>query len=476
MSQRRTQSPSTASAARGGVDWPLLFLAAYIGFQIALMFLGSTSLRAPLRIAAFSISLALAVVIWPGRARHPAVKLLPVLLLCLIPGLFMPGQPSIMAAVAQATLYLATLTPLLWVSHRPMGQKAFRRVLLLLWAFNVLSAAVGVLQVYYPGMFQAQLSAVVAERGIDFVGSLTVLLANGRRVLRPMGLTDFPGGAANGGLYAILLGMGLLFTERGWLMRVLAVAGMVVGLFVIYLTHVRVTLVMAGIGLAAIGVAFVRRGDVRRASTLLLVAAIVALAGTAWAFAVGGDETVERFASLAGSERGDAFSESRGFFLQDAFTKQMFDFPFGAGMGRWGMISYYFAGPNAVPLWAEIMWTAWIYDGGIPLMVMFCVVIGVAIYVSWRIGTARGGGNLAVWGAVVLAYNLAAAAATFDTPLFASQTGLELWFLNACLFNAWWSANRAKALAESNPTGSRDREREPLVNPIAPPMAIATAN
>ncbi len=436
-------SVAPPAAGRRRLDVPLLFVAMYIGFQVALLVLGSTPVRAPLRIGAFSLSLGLAVVVWPGRHRHPTVRLLPLVALALVPGLFMPGQPSILAAIAQATLYLSTLSPLLWASHRPIGQRSLRRILLLLWAFNSLSAAVGVLQVYYPGKFESQLSSVVAEHGAAFVGSLRITLADGSVTLRPMGLTDNPGGAAIGGLYAILFGLGILFTERRWAMRALALAGMVLGLFVIYLTHVRVTLVMAGIGMAVVGVAFARRGDIRRASSLVVVAVLVAVAGTVWAFTVGGEDTVKRFSSLTESDASTVYSENRGYFLSDAFTVLPFTFPLGAGAGRWGMISYYFGDPKAEALWAEIMWQSWIYDGGLPLLGLYTVVIAMTVWAAWRMATTRGGsGYMAVWGAVVLAYNTAAVAATFDSPIFATQAGLELWFLNACVFNAWQTARR----------------------------------
>ena len=179
---------------------------------MSLLFLGSTPLRVPARIGAFSTSLVMLAFLRPGRTgRHPALAILPLVLLSLATGLVMPGQSSPVAALAQVTLYVAVLAPLVWVSHRPLTYRDFRRVVLLLWAYNALSAAVGVLQVYSPGLFQAQLSSVITNAGDDFVGSLSIQLADGSRTLRPMGLTDMPGGAAGGGSFAILFGIGLLF-------------------------------------------------------------------------------------------------------------------------------------------------------------------------------------------------------------------------------------------------------------------------
>lgn len=438
--------------ATGQPNWPFWFVAGYIFFQVSLLVLGSTPLRAPLRVGAFSVSLAMLFVCKGGR-QHPAARWVPLILLCMLPGVFMPSQNTLTAGVAQATLYLATLAPLLWVSGRPLGTAEFRQIFLLLWGFNSLSAATGVLQIYYPGMFQAQLSAVMQNKGDAFIGSLTIVLANGVRTFRPMGLTDAPGGAAISGLNAILFGVGLLFTERRLAMRVLATLGMLAGLFVIFLSHVRVSLVMAACGVLIVGFMFFRRGDIKRATSLLTVMTLVALAGASWAFFVGGDQTVARFATLTAANPTEVYGVNRGHFLANAFGTALWEYPLGAGPGRWGMIHYYFGNP-AAGLWAEVMWESWIYDGGVAMMVLYCIALATAMTVAWQIGSARRGGPLAVWGAVVLAYNIAALSGTFSGPVFATQIGLEVWFINACLFNAWIT-QRPRAMASSHRPATR---------------------
>ena len=69
------------------------------------------------------------------------------------------------------------------------------------------------LQVIFPGRFQPRISQVVEEQGVIAEG-LKIELANGERVLRPMGLTDVPGGAATAGMYAIVFGAGFLLTAH----------------------------------------------------------------------------------------------------------------------------------------------------------------------------------------------------------------------------------------------------------------------
>src|SRR6202043_556520 len=103
-----------------------------------------------------------------------------------------------LSGLAQIVLYLAILAPLFWVPRLRLDTQAVRTVLLTLWSFHALSSAFGVLQVYYPGRFQPNLSAQVASRGASYLRDLTIVVSGGQRVYRPMGLTDAPGGAGMG--------------------------------------------------------------------------------------------------------------------------------------------------------------------------------------------------------------------------------------------------------------------------------------
>ena len=65
-------------------------------------------------------------------------------------------------------------------------------------------------------------------------------LANGQTITSPKGLSDTPGGAGTAGMYTIILGTGLLLTEKKWLVRVMAVVSMTTGLFCIYIAQAEV--------------------------------------------------------------------------------------------------------------------------------------------------------------------------------------------------------------------------------------------
>src|SRR2546426_12336522 len=76
------------------------------------------------------------------------------------------------------------------------------------------------------------------------------------------------------------------------------------------------------------------------------------------------------------------------------------------------------------PLWVEIQWTGWLYDGGAPLMLAYASAVAVAIVVA---GTLRRraprSSPMFVWASLVLAYDLGALALTFSYPLFIGEVG-----------------------------------------------------
>ena len=108
------------------------------------------------------------------------------------------------------------------------------------------------------------------------------------------------------------------------------------------------------------------------------------------------------------------------------------------------MIQYYFA-PNAEMMWAEIQWTGWLFDGGVPLWIAYGLAILIALWISWRIAIDKRVGDFGVWAALICAYNVAAGAVTFSYPLFNGQGGMEFWVLNACLYTAYLAIRKVPA-------------------------------
>ncbi len=192
-----------SSSSRKKIATALFWLQGFVLWQIAcqLILVANLpgSLRTLVRVASFAGSLALLVL--PGKgAQHPAAPWLAgAIIICGI-NMVHPTTNSVLAAVAQITLYLAIVAPMFWAGRMLVTPKILKRVVLLYWGFQTLSASFGVLQVYYPERFQPdKIEAFGNNRRAD---KLKITLASGEEVWRPMGLNGIPGGAAIAGLYA----------------------------------------------------------------------------------------------------------------------------------------------------------------------------------------------------------------------------------------------------------------------------------
>src|SRR5277367_422087 len=142
-------------------NWPLYFAWYGIICQVALLALGDTPLRLPLRIATYGGSLIL-LVFWPPRFEaHPALKFLKWVPVILVIGLVHPDRNTLAAGLGQIALYISIFAPLAWVAGCPPTRGIFTKVITALWLFNLASAATGVLQVYFPGHFQGATSMIV---------------------------------------------------------------------------------------------------------------------------------------------------------------------------------------------------------------------------------------------------------------------------------------------------------------------------
>lgn len=447
-----------------GRYWLQTFVLVLITSQVALLFLDQIAPIVPaagaprviVRVVPFLSSLLLLAFL-PRRAiRHPAAK--PALLALVIVAISVlhPTTNTLVSGAAQAAIYLAILAPLFWVPRLKIDAAAFRRMILILWSFHTVSAAVGVLQVYFPGRFQPSLSSAIAAQGEGYVSSLMITTGTGQEVFRPMGLTDVPGGAATAGLYAVLFAVAFLLTGSGAWIRIASVGSMMLGMVVIYLSQVRTSLVVAAIVILILGAVLALRREVARLAVLSAVVALIVLGGFAWAVALGGESVTSRLATFTADDPSEVYQSNRGQFLEHTIDELLPRYPFGAGLGRWGMMNSYFgdnSDPERAQIWVEIQWTGWLLDGGVPLILAYVAALLVATWIAWRIArprTSMPGDSLALWGAVVLAYNVGALAWTFVYPLFIGQLGMEFWLINAALFTAAYTARPVFA----RPTGA----------------------
>ena len=247
-----TARPSNASLegtrARTSRRYVLAFLVGGIGFQIGLFQFGDTALRMPLRGGLYLLSL-VALIMLRGTGRpHPANRIIHLIIVVLGISLLMPGG-GVMASVAQLTLYLAVLAPMIWIGRLTITRQTFRYTLIAIWAFHTASAAVGVLQVRYPGLIDGAISNNYDDAA---KGAMSIVTAEGAHILRPKGLTDVAGGAGGSGVSAAILGIGLLLTARGYPMRIAAAASLFASLFSIYLSHGRTNLILVAVGRARV--------------------------------------------------------------------------------------------------------------------------------------------------------------------------------------------------------------------------------
>lgn len=426
--------------------WLVGFAALHLGCQLLLLIPELSSARVVVRMAAFGVGLAFLVII-PGRAVESSALRTCVYAILTLLGLefFHPDGSGLLASFASVMLNLAVLAPVFWVPKTGTTGPELRVLLTVLWLFYTLSATFGVLQAYFPGRFQPPLSAVVAAHGSGRAAALEIMLASGERVFRPMGLTDTPGGAASAGMYAVLLGTGMLLSPTFKYARLIAVGSMVSGLMCLYLCQIRSLVVMTGVCIVALFGLLLVSGRVSKLVALLGATGAIIPGAFALALAIGGKPMAARLSTLIAADPGTVYYASRGHFLQDTLTRYLPLYPLGAGLGRYGMVNSYF-GNHADGLWVEIQWTAWLFDGGLPLIFLYAAAI-VLVSLSCvnvligRIG--RADPLLSSWAAVIVAYNVGALAVCFNYPLFGGNGGVEFWLLNMALVSAAQNTQRA---------------------------------
>lgn len=434
-----------------------------LGFvcQVALLSGAIGQVRVFVRMALFGTSIALLFALRGRGAPSPAVKPAKFILAIVALAFFNPTTNTLSAGAAQVAMYLAILGPLFWIPRLSIDMSNLRRVLLIIWIFHSISAVVGILQVYFPGRFEPALSTVILNQGSAYVKALKFKNAYGELVFRAMGLSDVPGGAGTAGFYAALFGATFMLTWRKWAGRMLAIGTMVVGVVAIFLSSVRSSLVMLIVCAAVLtAVLTIRRARVRailpawrryEAGTLtrlLAVLGVVAFFGFTWAIAVGGSGITERFGELTKGTPGGVYHEHRGHFIEYSIEELLPQYPLGAGLGRWGMMNHYFgdnSDPKTAMIWSEEQFTAWLLDGGLPLILVYLYAIAVTTLFALRLSLARIDPELAILAAVICAYDVGAVAMCLDYPFFGSQMGMEFWMINAVLFAAAASSGQATA-------------------------------
>ena len=341
------------------------------------------------------------------------------------------------AGIAQLLFQLTISAPVLWVASQVETKEKLERILWILFLANGASALLGLAQVFYPKTLMPQFSSLALSMNPEIVRSLSYVGASGQQIVRPPGLSDLPGGAAIGGYVAGLLG--LLFGSRPnqrLLRRIFCFAIAAAGISVIYFTQVRAFLVMLVVAVVGMCVLMVRQARFAQSAWIGGVCALLLVATFAWAVAVGGKGVFARFTAITDGGVLQSFQENRGIFVRYTLQDIVQEYPFGAGVGRWGMMGVYFPGDaqQAKPIWVEIQMTGWLLDGGILMWLFYGGAIFLSLHYLYRVSTSLIDRDMAYLASIVLCLNVFVVGLSFAGPTFNNQLGMQYWFLTAALY------------------------------------------
>ena len=419
---------------------PELFVIGQTALPAMLYLPGTQAIRLPLRTGAFALALGLLAWWYTTRQkregeRHASVPWVLSVLGVIVLMAFHPQTSSPRGAAASLMLYLCVASPLFWAPSMVRTPTRLRRLMALLLICNGLNSTVGVLQVYDPARWLPdEFSRAVTDSELG-LGPVSYVGANGELVIRPPGLFDTPGAVAGPGAFAALLGLIFAATRFRWHYRLGALLLASAGFAAIYLSHVRVSFVVTLAMICAYGAVLLVQRRLAHATVFGSIAAAALLLAFTVALALGGASIVERFATLYERDPVSVYYTARGGQLVYAFTDSLFEFPFGAGLARWGMIGAYFGAPNLdrPSLWAEIQLAGWIFDGGFLLMVLYCSALVVASSTEFRLARTAADPTIGACAATVFAANLAPILMCISFTPFVTQSGVQYWFLVGAL-------------------------------------------
>ena len=132
----------------------------------------------------------------------------------------------------------------------------------------------------------------------------------------------------------------------------------------------------------------------------------------------------------------ESYQTERGGFVRHTLKEVLPKYPVGAGVGRWGVMSMYFGDPNkkgSESLYAEIQMTGWLYDGGVPLLLLYGAAIIAALRFAFKAAQRRLPRQLGSYVSLVFCALLLIAGMTMAGPSFNTQLGIQFWTLTAAV-------------------------------------------
>jgi hypothetical protein len=344
----------------------------------------------------------------------------------------------LLAGVGQVVFQLCIAAPAFWMARAVRSERQMARVVWIVFVSSALGSGLGILQVYFPERFlPPEFSALARSLNPDIIHALTYAGADGREIVRPPGLSDMPGGAAVAGMMTMVLGVSLgLGRDRREVIRACCMAAAAIGMTALYLTQVRSLTLVAAASVAVFAVLRFRQGRTMEATLTLGVGGILVVGSYVWALAVGGDAVSDRFASLANEGVFRVFQDQRGAFIRYTLSELLYQFPLGAGLGRWGMMQVYFGDATlwqAPPIHVEVQLTGWLLDGGVPLCLLYGGALVAAVSFSYCAAVQAPTRFVQDMATILLCLQLTIICLCLTGPVFNTQLGILFWTVTGAL-------------------------------------------
>ncbi len=442
-----TAIPVEQPADRWG--WSEAFVAMLLLGNVLLFIPGAQSYRTIVRAMPYVVSGASLIYYFrqSGERLPDSAKWLLVSFLLLLLNL-LHETAHMMAGAAQIVFQICISAPAFWMARSIQSETQMRRVVWIVFLGSAIGSAVGVLQVYFPDRFMPpEFSVLARSLNPDIVHSLTYVGADGREIVRPPGLSDLPGGAAVAGMMTMMLGLALaLGRNERWFVRAACAAAAVVGMTALYLTHVRSLTLVAAASVGLFALMRIRQGRTLEGGATLAVGAALVAGSYLWALAVGGDAVSDRFSGLANEGVLRVFQDQRGGFIRYTLSELLYEFPLGAGLGRWGMMQVYFGDPTlwqAPPIHVEVQLTGWLLDGGVPLWLLYGGALASALYFTYRASVHAVTRTMQDTATIALCLQLTILCLCLTGPVFNTQLGILFWGVTGGLFGAVRASRQA---------------------------------
>jgi len=347
----------------------------------------------------------------------------------------------LMAGLAQVVFQACIAAPLFWMPRSVRTEAHIRRLIWIVFVSSAVGAVLGILQVYFPERFlPPEFSVLARTLNPEMVHAMTYVGADGREIVRPPGLSDMPGGASVAGMMTMILGLSLgLGRGERWVVRAACLAAAVVGMTALYLTHVRSLTLVAAASVGLFAVMRLRQGRTVEGGLTLAVGLALVVGSYVWALAVGGEAVSDRFSGLANDGVLRVFQDQRGGFIRYTLSELLYEFPLGAGLGRWGMMHVYFGDPTlwqSPPIHVEVQLTGWLLDGGVPLWLLYGGALVLALYYSYRAAVRALSLVMQDVATIVLCLQLTIVCLCLTGPVFNTQLGILFWAMTGALYGA----------------------------------------